>query len=224
MQLVLFDIDGTLTQSNQLDSWAFLATLEDLFGFTGISTDWLAYSHVTDACIFREICEQQWGRSPTAAELATVQQRLLERLAAGDRVEPVVGAAEILAGLMASPNHAVAYAGGAWTASALFKLRAAGLPIESIPFAFSDQAESRVGIMAVALARAEQYYGHKFSSLVYVGDGVWDIRSARQLSYGFIGLATGEAAAALRAEGATWIFPDYRDIEQFGAALTALAG
>jgi beta-phosphoglucomutase-like phosphatase (HAD superfamily) len=32
MQLVMFDIDGTLTQSNELDEQAFLQALRDVFG------------------------------------------------------------------------------------------------------------------------------------------------------------------------------------------------
>lgn len=226
MQLILFDIDGTLTQSNELDNRAFLETLADLFGFTAVSTDWLAYSHVTDACIFREICEQQWGRGPTGAETAACQQRLLERLKAGAAqvggVQPVAGAGEILHQILASPAHALAYAGGAWTVSALFKLRSAQLPVEPIPYAFSDVAESREDIMAAAVARAEQHYGQTFSSIVYVGDGVWDIRAALRSSYGFIGLAIDEQAEILRVEGAAWILPDYADPERFWAMLAEL--
>ncbi|WNZ26586.1 HAD family hydrolase [Leptolyngbya sp. NK1-12] len=223
----MFDIDGTLTQSNDLDNAAFLKALFEIFDFSEVSDDWTSYSHVTDACILKEICQHKLGRIPSRDEVTRFQKRLLELLAEGaaniGRIQPVLGASSILSKLLTSSNYRVAYAGGAWTASAIFKLQSANLPIQNIPYAFSDDDESREGITAIALSRAEQQYGCSFSSIVYVGDGVWDIRSARKSGYAFIGIASGDEAEILRNEGATYIFPDYNNTENFFAALTSAA-
>jgi phosphoglycolate phosphatase-like HAD superfamily hydrolase len=94
------------------------------------------------------------------------------------------------------------------------------LPINNIPYAFSDDDESREGITAIALARAAQHYGRSFQNIVYIGDGVWDIRSARKSGYAFIGIASGDQADQLEMEGATHIFPSYDDLESFLSVLS----
>ncbi len=220
----MFDIDGTLTESNDLDDRSYLQALSEVFGFSEVSTDWAAYSHVTDAGILKEVCQQQLGRVPFLAEFEAFQKRFLELLAEGTAasggIEPVSGAPKMLSWLLDSSNHAVAYAGGSWTASAIFKLHSARLPIQNIPYAFSDDADSREEITAIALARAKKHYGQSFSNIVYIGDGVWDIRSARNSGYAFIGIASGDQAKELCAEGATCIFPNYDDSQSFLTALS----
>ncbi|MEO1147016.1 MAG: HAD family hydrolase [Cyanobacteria bacterium J06638_22] len=223
MQLIMFDIDGTLTESNDLDNQSFLQALSELWGFSDISDDWPSYSHVTDACIFREAFLQKLGRPPSPLEVNTFQRHFLKLLTEGAKanggIKPIPGALKLLSWLIESSNHAVAYAGGSWTAAALFKLRSAQLPIQIIPYAFSDDDESREGIMAIALARAETYYGQSFSNVVYVGDGIWDVRSARKSGYGFVGIASGNQANVLFSEGATHVLPNYDNSERFLAAL-----
>ncbi|BAZ37147.1 hypothetical protein NIES4101_30680 [Calothrix sp. NIES-4101] len=225
MQLVIFDIDGTLTQSNDLDNDAFLQTLFDVFGFVEVSNDWISYSHVTDACILKEVCQNFLNRIPSSHEVTIFQTRLLKLLTESATniggIQPISGASNILSKLLISPNHHIAYASGAWRVSALFKLQSANLPIENIPYAFSDDDESREGIIKIALNRAEKQYGQVFSNIIYVGDGIWDIRSAKKLGYGFIGIASGEEAEKLHIEGATYIFPGYDDAEIFLNALAS---
>lgn len=227
MQLIMFDIDGTLTESNDLDDQSYLQALSDVFGFAEVSTDWASYSHVTDAGILKEVCQQQLGRVPFLPEVEAFQKRFLELLtegtAASGGIKPISGAPKVLSWLLESSNHAVAYAGGAWTASAIFKLQSAHLPIQNIPYAFSDDDDSREGITAIALARAEKHYGRSFCNIVYIGDGVWDIRSAQTSGYAFGGIADGAQAEELFAEGATHVFPNYDDSESFFSALATVA-
>jgi phosphoglycolate phosphatase-like HAD superfamily hydrolase len=44
------------------------------------------------------------------------------------------------------------------------------------------------------------------TSVVYVGDGVWDARAARRLGYAFVGI--GDGAERLREEGASMVVGD----------------
>lgn len=226
MKLVMFDIDGTLTESNNLDDEAYLQALREVFGFFEVSSDWASYTHVTDACILKEVCQCQLDRLPSSREIQAFQKRFLELLIDGAEahggVKPISGSSYILKKLLTSPDYQVAYAGGGWTASAIFKLKSARLPIENIPYAFSDDDESREEIMAIAHSRAETYYSQLFSDVVYIGDGVWDIRSANNLGYSFIGIASNDEAKALFKEGATYIFPNYDDYESFLVAIEKL--
>jgi phosphoglycolate phosphatase-like HAD superfamily hydrolase len=193
--------------------------LSEVFGFSEIRSDWTSYTHVTDSCILKEVCQHKLGRNPSPSEVEAFQKRFLtlltEGAAASDGIKPIPGALKMLSWLLESSNHAVAYAGGAWTASALFKLQSARLPIQNIPYAFSDDDESREGVTAVALTRAEKHYGRSFKNIVYIGDGIWDVRSARKSGYAFIGIASGDQAEELFAEGATHVFSSYDDPESF---------
>jgi phosphoglycolate phosphatase-like HAD superfamily hydrolase len=225
MQLVMFDIDGTLTKSNDLDNESYLQALSEVFGFSEVSSDWTSYSHVTDACILREVCQLKLDRVPSVAEVEAFQKRFLELLtegAATNIINPIPGALRMLSWLLESSNHAVAYAGGGWTTPALFKIQSAHLPIQNIPYAFSDDDESREGITAIALARAEKHYGRSFHNIVYVGDAIWDIRSAQKSGYAFLGIASGDRAEELFSAGATHVFSNYDDFESFLAALATV--
>ena len=223
MVLILFDVDGTLTESLALDASVFLDTVRKTFGFRDISEDWASYQHVTGAGVLREIVETRLGRPPTAEEIVRVKTRLEAALRAGIEqaggLKPVPGAAEILARLIGSPSaYAVALASGNWKAVAGLMLASAGLPTKGLPGAFSDDAVTREDICRVARQRAEARAGREFERVVYVGDGVWDVRSAQALGYGFVGIGRGAAAVNLRAAGAEEVLPDFQDAEAFLAA------
>ena len=225
MTLVMFDVDGTLTESSTLDSAAYLDALADVFGFQDVSGDWAAYTHVTDAGILDEVFRVRTGSGPTAEEITRMQRRFLElvsvRMADPGGLRAVPGAAEMLARLFAAPAYAVSYASGGWGASAQLKLRAAGLPTEGVPGAFSDDAFCREEICRISRQRAEAHYARTFARVVYVGDGVWDVRSSRSLGYEFIGIGRDAGAENLRAAGAVDVQPDFRDPTAFLARLAA---
>ena len=227
MTLIMFDIDGTLTASFDLDSVTFVDALGDVFGFRDVSDDWGRYPHVTDSGILDEVFHSRLGRAPSAAETTLMQSHftalLTERVAAAGGILPTPGAGPVLARLLASPNHAVSYASGGWRETALFKLRSAGLPTENVPGAFSDDDPSREGICRVSQQRAEALHGRSFSRVVYVGDGVWDARTSRNLGFSFIGIGRDAGAEKLRAEGATQVLADFQDLDGFLSMLEHIA-
>ena len=51
--------------------------------------------------------------------------------------------------------------------------------------------------------------------MVYIGDGLWDIRASRSLGIPFIGVGRGEREKMLRAAGAKIVVPDFQDIAGF---------
>jgi beta-phosphoglucomutase-like phosphatase (HAD superfamily) len=50
MHLVMFDIDGTLTETMKVDEECFVRSFAEVFGFTDIDADWSHYPHVTYTC------------------------------------------------------------------------------------------------------------------------------------------------------------------------------
>ena len=225
MTLVMFDVDGTLTESCGLDGAAYLDALADVFGFRNLSDDWSAYPHATDSGILDALFRERCGRPPTPEEGTRMQTRFValvdERLTAGGGVRAVPGAAEALARLFAAPEYAVSYASGGWRASARLKLSSAGLPMDGMPGAFSDDALSREDICRISRRRAEARHARAFTRVVYVGDGVWDVRTSRHLGYAFIGIGRSTGAEKLRAAGASEVLPDFENLDGFLVRLAA---
>jgi len=221
--LILFDIDGTLVDSQAADGEIYLSVLEEVFGFADVSPDWGAYRHTTDSGILQEVFEARLGRAPRDFEVARFRERFVEVIgAAAARAAflPIPGAQRMLRDFGALPSHRIGLATGGWREAARHKLQSAGMRFDDYPSACADDAQPRASIMRLAIERAIVHTnGEVPRSIVYVGDGVWDARACRVLGLPFIGIGTGRDAERLRAEGAEAVFPDYSDLPEFCAAL-----
>ncbi len=227
MQLILFDIDGTLTQSNQVDNRCFIRAACETLGLATIDSDWANYPDVTDSGVVWTLHEAHRGAPPSDGEIAAVRRRFLDLLRQEVRRDPalcraVPGAAALLAELAATPGYAVGLATGCWRESAEMKLECAGLTEPRFPLASSSDVRSREAIMLLARERAAQRSQvNSFESAIYVGDGVWDVRAARRLGYHFVGIASGPRSDQLRREGAEHLIADYTDRKRFFEAIYA---
>jgi len=221
MKLVMFDVDGTLTQASQADWEYYVAALRRLVRVEHFSLDWSVYPHVTDSAILDYYFMAATGKAPQTSEVDAFQQAFTQGLASQvaanpERFQPMPGADAVLERLLRSSDYGVALATGGWRRPALFKLHAAGLTVEGLPAAFADDGHSREEIMETACWRASEHYGCPgFETVIYVGDGAHDVRAARNLSYGFIGIAEAERAEKLRAAGARYVTADFTDLAAF---------
>ena len=221
MRLVIFDVDGTLTQTMESDEKCFVRSLAEVCGFSDVETDWSRYKHATDSGIFQEIYESRTGRSPSSREISAFRQHfvgLLAQVSSRAPFAPVTGAPVLLSRLGASLEHRVALATGAWRDSARLKMRSAGLCYDDYPAASSDDALDRESIIRLSMRRAAERYG-RVGSTVYVGDGVWDARACRNIGIPFIGIAAAGRGAPLSAEGAICVFPGFADTDLFLSSL-----
>jgi phosphoglycolate phosphatase-like HAD superfamily hydrolase len=219
MHLVVFDIDGTLTDTNAVDGECYWRAVREVLGVIGEQPAWDSFPHVTDAGIAAELCLRRLGREISREECAAIGNRLAALLEVALVKDPaqyrIPGASEILSILGSSPGFAIALATGGMRVSAELKLRRAGIAFSALPFASSSDAFSREDILRIAASRAAEKHAAQFSSFSYVGDGVWDVKTAQQLGWRFIGIGAGENADRLRAAGAKIIVRDYRPAESF---------
>jgi beta-phosphoglucomutase-like phosphatase (HAD superfamily) len=214
MNIALFDIDGTLTESNEIDSICFADAFRDVFG-VGIDTDWNSYQHTTDRGIVIEALRRLRGREADAHEIALHRTRFMQLL--GVRMtdlHEVPGAAAFLAQLQAR-GWRVVLCTGAWSESAKLKLMHAGLPA-TLPLASCDDGIAREDILRRGIALAG---GGDSDVIVSFGDASWDVRAAANLNLPFIGIASGARAASLRRSGATEVFDDFRDADAVFAGI-----
>ncbi len=225
MKLAVFDIDGTLTETNEVDDECFVRAFATSHQITDIETDWTKYNHVTDSGIASEIINQRLGRSPKEEDFLTFKNRFIENLnefASKDKTlfAEVSNAKAMLEKLSLEKDWAIALATGSFYDSAKLKLKKAIINIKDFPIATADDAVSREEILQTAIKKSLEKYGlTKFEKIISIGDGVWDVRTAKNLDLDFIGIASGKRAEVLREEGANYIIKDFTDYENFLAYL-----
>jgi phosphoglycolate phosphatase-like HAD superfamily hydrolase len=225
MNLIMLDIDGTLTQSYDYDREIFGRAIGEVLGCPPVDADLNGYVDKTSIGVTLEAIQRLTGREATPAEIEAVKRRVLEYLEDMYRESPVVfsevpGAARFLQRLRELTGVGIAIATGCWRGEALFKLGASGLDVAGLPMATSDDHRDRRQIMEIAARRARDFYPcPAFERLVYLGDGPWDLQFSRSLGYGFIGI--GPRVQALVEPGAGFWHPDYLDDEAVLASITA---
>lgn len=224
MKLVMFDMDGTLTDGFSIEENCYVLAIEQALNLPDVKTEWATYTHTTASFCLEEIVRRARGTSPTAAESRAVQARMVALMGeitqrTGRHTREIPGAAACIRELQRR-GYAVAIASGDWEATAHHKFRSAGIPFEGLPSAFCDVAHPRTAIMQAALARAAAQHGRKdFARITYVGDAAWDVRACRELGWPLVGVAREGPAGRLPALGVTHTVPHYLDFDAFLAAI-----
>lgn len=217
MQLVVFDIDGTLTNTNKIDENCFVRAFELEFGIFGINTNWTEYTYTTDSGITQQIFQEKLERLPSDEELIRIKARFVSLLQKAfinnqDLFSEIPGSANILTKLQLDPDWCVAIATGGWRESAKLKLQKANIEIEGIPLASANDALSREDIIKTAIIKAENIYQvEKFQKVVFVGDGAWDVKAAYKLNIAFIGIGNNKLINI----GATKVIQDFTKLDEF---------
>jgi phosphoglycolate phosphatase-like HAD superfamily hydrolase len=219
MNLAIFDVDGTLTNTNDIDALCYVRAVDEEFGIDAAGLDWGDYTFVTDIGITHQMFQERFGRAPSDDEIGRLQGRLLRLLEEAHGISPeafaeVAGAAVALDWLRRQPDWTVAIATGCWQRSARMKLRAARIAADEIPAAFCEDGHSREEVVQAALARAlEARRVDTFERVVSIGDGVWDVTTAVRLNLPFVGVRIDGREGALRRRGVTHVVRDYTDTE-----------
>jgi phosphoglycolate phosphatase-like HAD superfamily hydrolase len=225
MKLVIFDIDGTLTQTSHVDSICFARALAETHQLTVDESDWADCPHVSDTGVVHHIFQQRFGRAPHSQDEDLIKTRLVSLLEEHCEIDQryfaeVPGARAMLDLLKQKSDWHRAIATGCWQRSAEMKLGAASIEYSGLPGGFAEDGISRESIVSAAIARSTSLYRRQvFDRIVSIGDGVWDVQTASALGLAFIGIASGARAAALTRAGARQIVPDFEDPDHFFALL-----
>jgi len=225
MNLVMLDIDGTLTQSYDYDREIFGLAIAEVLGCPPVDADLNGYVDKTSTGVTLEAIRRLTGRKPEAEQFEEVKRRVLWHLDRMYRESPgafseVPGASRFLERLRKLDGAGIAIATGCWLSEAQFKLRASGLNVDGIPLATSDDNRNRMRIMEISSEKARGVYAcPAFVRVVYLGDGPWDLQASRSLGYGFVGI--GPRAQALEGGEAGCWHQDFMEIEAVLASIAA---
>jgi beta-phosphoglucomutase-like phosphatase (HAD superfamily) len=184
----MFDIDGTLVDSNGFDADLFCLAIGQELDIE-VDRAWHSYRHVTDSGVLDEILD----RCPTGFDRSSAHERVRRRFvtlvedylaAFADDIRPIAGAPDFVRRLRSKRDVTIAFATGGWRETAELKLHAVGIEFAGLPFASSSDARSRAHIMRLAERRATTTDG--FSRRVYFGDAPWDLEASKELGYEFV--------------------------------------
>jgi phosphoglycolate phosphatase-like HAD superfamily hydrolase len=218
MNLVVFDLDGTLAKTVAADEHCFVQALAGAFGIEEVSTNWSDYEHVTDSGVIGALFRDRFGRAPLPNDLSKFIEYFVTILERHHRVAPdafreMPGAATLLGALRRQSHWGVAIATGGFEVSARFKMRAAGLDASEFPAAFAEDGPARESIVQTAMARASICHQQsRFDRIVSVGDAVWDVDTAKRLRLAFVGVAHDGRAERMRERGTSHVVEDFADV------------
>jgi len=214
--LVIFDIDGTLTNTVRVDEFCYVKALSDVHSIDLNSVDWSDFPNATDWGILKTLFENSLKQKLLEPDIQRTKNYFLELLRKqssenADAFSEIPGALAFFNYLL-SKKLPLAIATGAWGKSAKFKLDNIGLKYEGLPFADSDDHYSRSEIIQTAVRLAEKQYHMKFSRIIYFGDGEWDFTVSKELGLDFVGIDMQENGN-LRKLGVKIVLRNFRDVK-----------
>jgi len=203
MRLVLFDIDGTLLNSEGLGRASMQRALSEVFGSPGDAS--YRYDGKTDRQIVRDVMRLE-GHSDELIDsrMTTLIDRYLDGLREGIesrkfKVRPLAGVVEILDALEARDDVVLGLLTGNVEAGARAKLAAAGInPARFRVSAFGSDHEHRPRLPGIAQQRFGETMGREVAGekVVVIGDTPADIECGRELGARAIGVASGHYSVA----------------------------
>ncbi len=224
MHLVIFDLDGTLTQTYYGDDNSYMQALSQLLPVDPNYKYAKECTNLTDSAVLDYIYNKVTGRSPSAKEIAAMQTQFLAQLELKrERMpqffEAIPGAVGAIEHLLERPDTLVAVATGGWKIMAEYKLQHAQFPLERLHLIGSDEHHAKRDFVAALMGDLKRAHAlDEFHSVNYIGDSRYDYKAAAELGIGFIGIDYNEAGW-LHETAADTILPHYHDLEGFIRAL-----
>lgn len=222
MKLVLFDIDGTLINSQGLGRASMQRALAEVFGSPGNLS--YRYDGKTDKQIVRDVMRLE-GHSDE--HIDSRMERLiglyLDGLRAGARsgkfnVHPLDGVVELLDALEARKDIVLGLLTGNVEPGARVKLSAARIDPDRFRVnAFGSDHELRHQLPAIAQRRASETLGLDIAGecLIVIGDTPADIECGRSIGARAIGVASGHyTVEQLEAHDPYAVFPSLTNTQQ----------
>ncbi|MEJ2622039.1 MAG: HAD hydrolase-like protein [Candidatus Thiodiazotropha sp.] len=213
-RLVVFDIDGTLVDSKKSHHSALIETLNG-YKFKRLNTDFAGYKHHTDSWIVKEIFKENGKKfkSEKVTFVSAMANNFYSQIAI-DGLSAIPGANKFIDYLHQNTDWAICFATGSFGDLAKIKLLRTCIYYDESILAHADDYYSREDIVNSAISKSKKYYGvDSFTTIVSIGDGVWDKYTADNLGLEFIGISDARRSKALTDAGTKQIFANFEYLE-----------
>jgi len=215
-KLIVFDIDDTLTKSENQHQTAYVNTMRH-FGIEKIDQNWRTYLHHTDSYILKENYERNFSNPFDLSFISGFEKEMTTNIQSLSNTKEIKGAAQIVRFLMNETEYGVCFATGSLLKPAYIKLEQAGIPFIPELVTGSNNFYSREEIVKNAVDKAKDFYKVDiFEHTISVGDGIWDLRTARNLNIHFIGILDKNLADFKR-ENIKCHIKDWQDFDLLNA-------
>lgn len=217
MTAIIFDIDGTLTNTTKVDDKCFINAFKIVFGIDISNQNWSELTNVTDWGITEEIILKNWNRIPTEIEYKRIISEFVAQLQIELNVnkkqfEEINGALNFVSFLREKSNIAIGIATGGWEKPANLKLKSIGIESGEFVISNSNHFKTREDILSKTIRNLKENWKNKINRIIYFGDGTWDFLTCEKLKIEFIGIDNSKNNK-LQKIGAKTIFNDFEQYE-----------
>ena len=214
---IIFDIDGTLTNTTKVDDKCFIKSFKNVFEIDISNQDWLELTNVTDWGITEEIILKNWNRIPTKIEYSKMISEFVKQLHSElkeneKQFQEINGASNFIKFLRTKPNITIGIATGGWEKSANLKLKSIGIDSAEFAFGNSNHFKTREDILSKVITELNYNWNNEINRIIYFGDGIWDYLTCKKLNIEFIGIDNSKNNK-LKEIGAKTIFTDFEQYE-----------
>ena len=186
--LIVFDIDDTLTKSENQHQTAYVEAMKS-FGITYINQNWKSYQNVTDSYILKQNFEANFKRDFDLSFIKDFEIKMTELFVNLPKTTEIKGAKEVVDFFMRETDYAICFATGSLLKPALIKLEQANINFVPSLVEASNNLFTREEIVNSAIKKAKNYFQvEEFKNIISVGDGIWDLRTAKKLGVNFLGI------------------------------------
>jgi len=215
MHLIIFDIDGTLVDSVQVDDDCFKKAFLHLHQLDISNLDWDDFKNVTDSGLTNDIFNIHFKRLPTLHEVLELKTYFYQLLAGKiDEMPEVKGAKDALFSLVNHLEFTIAFATGGWRETALLKLSVIDFELGDLSLVSANEHFNRAEIIKLAISASQARLGlEKFDSITYIGDGLWDYKATKELGINFIGIDYTGNGKLIQA-GVTQVVSDFSNFTE----------
>ncbi|WBX76030.1 HAD family hydrolase [Tenacibaculum ovolyticum] len=186
--LIIFDIDDTLTKSENQHQTAFVNTMIN-FGITEINKNWKSYKNVTDSYILKQNFETNLEKDFDISFIAEFEDKMTTLFLKEPETVEIEGAKKVVDFFMRETDYAICFATGSLLKPALIKLAQANINFVPDLVESANSIYTREDIVKSAINKAKKYFQvQEFENIISVGDGIWDLKTAKNLGIHFLGI------------------------------------